>query len=83
MSQAIAMPAGRRAKPGAISAEQLRRGLKALQLRQVDLAEQLGVSPHTVKRWVHGTQPVPQYVALVIYLLSQNQAAEADPLQSP
>ena len=70
---------GRRARPPAMSALELRQAMKHLQLRQVDLAEQLGVSPHTVKRWVHGTQPVPQYVALVIHLMGDR----ADPLQGP
>jgi transcriptional regulator with XRE-family HTH domain len=45
---------------------ELRALLKQLGLRQVGLAERMGVSPVTVHRWLSGDLAVPQYV--VAYL---------------
>lgn len=70
----------RRTRPSAdMTADELRARLKALGLRQLGFAEQLGVSRHTVKRWASGDLPVPKYAALVLSLM----ADRASPLQSP
>jgi DNA-binding transcriptional regulator YiaG len=59
-----------------MTADELRATLKELEIRQVALAELLGVNAHTVKRWVHGQSLVPRYVALVLSLLLERRAAE-------
>jgi len=59
-----------------MNADELRATLKELQIRQVALAELLGVNVHTVKRWVQGQSRIPQYVALVLSLLAERKAAD-------
>jgi DNA-binding transcriptional regulator YdaS (Cro superfamily) len=59
-----------------MNADELRATLRGLQIRQVHLAELLGVSPHTVNRWICGRKPVPQYVALILSLLAERKAAD-------
>ena len=59
-----------------MTADELRTTLKELKIRQVGLAELLGVSPHTVNRWISGRKPVPQYAALVLSLLAERKAAD-------
>lgn len=56
-----------------MTAEQFRTALKTLKLRQVWLAEQLGVQPTTVNRWAKGRIAVPQHVAFVMQLLAERK----------
>jgi transcriptional regulator with XRE-family HTH domain len=49
---------------------ELRALLKQLGLRQVALAERMGVSPVTVYRWLTGELAVPQYVVAYLGVIS-------------
>lgn len=51
--------------------------LKLLGLRQVTLAEALGVAPLTVNRWATGKLGVPKYAITCLSLMQQLQEAEA------
>lgn len=64
---------------------EFRATLKALGIRQIWLAERLGVSPNTVNRWARGELAVPQYAVFALSLIEQ-LAAEGiapDPTHIP
>jgi DNA-binding transcriptional regulator YiaG len=49
-----------------MTAAQLRASLKRLKLSQMELSRRLKVAPTTVRRWVAGTSPIPEAVALLL-----------------
>lgn len=57
---------------------EFRATLKALGLRQIWLAQRLGVAPQTVNRWAKGLLPVPPYIPFVLHLLRERHAAPSD-----
>lgn len=51
---------------GAMTKQALRRALARLSTSQSGLARKLKVAPQTVRRWIAGTSPIPEAVALLI-----------------
>jgi plasmid maintenance system antidote protein VapI len=49
-----------------MTALQLRRLLRRLDLTQVEAARRLGVDPRTMRRWVAGDSRIPEAVAIVL-----------------
>jgi len=49
-----------------MSPKQFRTALIDLDLNQVEIARQLGVTARAVRYWVAGTHPIPEAVALLI-----------------
>lgn len=57
-----------------LTADELRSIMRTLELTQARLAQDLGVEPNTVWRWVNGKLLVPQYA--VAYLCGQLQIVD-------
>ena len=51
-----------------MTAEQLKRARKALELEQTELAKRLGVHPMTISKWERGTSPIPKATGELIRL---------------
>jgi len=49
-----------------MSPKQFRDALKGLDLNQVEIARELGVTGRTVRYWIAGTYPIPEAVSLLI-----------------
>ena len=59
---------------------------KAAELRAVDVAALLDVTPETVSRWEHGDQPIPRLVAFTVaelYLHPKITRAKLEALGKP
>lgn len=54
-----------------MTAAEFRAALKAIDMRQNQLAEALGVAPLTVNRWATGKAAIPKYAELCLKLLQQ------------
>jgi DNA-binding transcriptional regulator YiaG len=57
---------------GLVSEKQLKFARKVLGLRQMDLAERLGVTTETVSRWETGVEPFKRHVQLAISKLLED-----------
>ena len=55
-----------------MTAEEFRTTLNTLGLRQIELADLLGVHRSAVGKWVRGRLPVPRYVELLIDVVERN-----------
>jgi transcriptional regulator with XRE-family HTH domain len=51
-----------------MTAEQLKRARKALDLEQTQLARKLGVHPMTVSKWERGISPIPKATGELVRL---------------
>ncbi len=49
-----------------MSPKQFRDALQGLDLNQVEIARELGVTARTVRYWIAGTYPIPEAVSLLI-----------------
>jgi transcriptional regulator with XRE-family HTH domain len=60
-----------------MTADQIRDVLRSLGKSQTQLANELGIEHNTVWRWIHGVNPIPQWIVAYISLLLRLQITEA------